>query len=602
MAYSILPMFKVLRKVWMFTPAWSRGQRGLRSSVLLGFCIAVTISRSVGQTSSALTQQKEYLDRIVESATALRMGIEPARIAGWRPIDTGKCGTPLQMEISRLWQQFSPQQKAQLLRVTSRPTLHTSKLSPSGFFRIHYDTTGLDAPALLDQSGQRIEGTYHAFVDSAASAFERSREVEVGILQYPDPPTDGAAGGGPEYDIYVRDLSASRLYGQPVWTGEEPIDTTRLNFTTRSYLEIENDFRGSQTSGLPGLKVTAAHELHHAIQIGNYGIWFDDFYFYELTSTWVEEIVYDEVNDYYFWLPLYFRNVHIPFNRTDALSFTGPERAIWGIYLTERHGPSIMRRTWEEMVNVRSVEALELTLNEFGDSFAQSFADFFLWNFFTGYRASGDSYYDEAADYPTVRILSRIDLSSGTGRIVSTARPLSSQYHQVVLSPDTITLILVNRDIQSAKNHEYIDFDYEFEISTSSQPDTFFKLPNGVNVRFTAADPNLWQTVFLINNAVATGSGTQPDTYPSPFVLNSLDVLVIPLEQVSDDEVTLYVFASDLELVYSKSLQPRRLVDQYVATWDGKNNDGEEVSSGIYFYVIESRKGTRKGKFVVLQK
>ena len=577
-------------------------EKGWKIRMLFASFLAIATVKATSQTLSGSEQQREYLEQIVRSATALRQGADPSLIAEGKLLDTGKCGTPLQVEMSRLWEQFSPQEKLQLLQVTSRPTLQTSKLSASGFFRIHYDTTGIDAPALLDALGQQIEGTSHAYADSVGSAFEQSREVEVNILGYPEPPSDGMIGGGAEYDIYIRNLGFM-IFGQTWWAGEERIDTTRPNFTTQSYIEVDNDYQGYRTAGLLGLRVTAAHELHHAIQVGSYGLWANfEFYFYELSSTWMEEMVYDDINDYYFDLPRYLMNTGIPFNLWDIASgYYGYERSIWGLFLTERHGPIIMRRTWEEMKIVRSLDALERTLNEFGDSFSQSFVEFFLWNFFTGFRASGDRYYDEAANYPLVQIVSSIDLSSGTGRIANTSKPLAAHYHQVLSNRDTVTLVSVNRDIESANMREYSDNDYQYDFSTFNQGSAFLKLPNGIRVRFTVDDPALWQSMYLINNTIATEFEEVSNLYPNPFVLNGLDVLVIPIDDASSGEVTLHIFTSTFELVYSKTLLPTTFLGRIVVTWNGKNNDGVDVSSGIYFYAIESNEGTSKGKFAVIQ-
>ncbi len=76
---------------------------------------------------------------------------------------------------------------------------------------------------------------------------------------------------------------------------------------------------------------------------------------------------------------------------------------------------------------------------------------------------------------------------------------------------------------------------------------------------------------------------------------------MIAMDQPAPDEVTLSIFTSNLELVYSNSLKPHVFLGRSVITWNGKTNDGTDVSSGIYFYVIESQKGTSKGKFAVIQ-
>lgn len=554
------------------------------------------------QNDTASETQTQYRERLIETARLIREGRAVAAEPSGLPVEPGKCGTPIQAEITRLWSQYTPQQKALLFQISARPILQASTLSPSGIFRIHYDSTGVNEPALLDGTGQRIPGSYGAFVDSAAAAFDYSLRVEVDSLGFLSPPGDGTAGGGPEYDVYIRNL-ASGLFGQTVWLGERTTDSTRPNFTSQTYVEIDNDFQGYRTPGLEGLKVTAAHELNHAIQIGNYGLWLDEIYFYELTSTWLEDFVYDGINDYYFEIPRYFDNPGIPFNITDLTKgYAGYERGIWGIFLAKRHGPGIMRRTWERMATSQSVDALDGALNELGDSFAQSFVEFFLWNFYTSFRTDGTKYYNEAADFPAVKILSQQDISGGQGSIAGLARPLSGAYHQAATATDTVTIIAVNRDLQTAKGHQYPDASYSYELLTSDQGDSFLKLQNGVNVRFAAQNTALWQSVYLINNAISVGPSRVPDLFPNPFVLNGIDLLVIPTEPRDSEEVSISIFTSNFELVYSRTARTILYLGRSIITWNGETNTGREVSSGVYFFVLESKAGTSKGKFLVVKK
>ena len=70
--------------------------------------------------------------------------------------------------------------------------------------------------------------------------------------------------------------------------------------TTSSYLEIDNNFTDpgyKQTRGLDALRVTIAHEFHHAIQFGYYAK-FDGSWWQESTSTWMEEVAYPHIDDY----------------------------------------------------------------------------------------------------------------------------------------------------------------------------------------------------------------------------------------------------------------------------------------------------------------
>ncbi len=134
--------------------------------------------------------------------------------------------------------------------------------------------------------------------------------LKLDFLGYLPPPSDNGEGGDNLYDIYVNDFTGLILYGQ-----------TKFDFsdggTGPSFMEIENDFSSYPTKGINAARVTAAHEFHHAIQLGSYIYRASDLYFYEITSTSMEEFVYDSVNDYYNYLENYFNystinHLHIP--------------------------------------------------------------------------------------------------------------------------------------------------------------------------------------------------------------------------------------------------------------------------------------------------
>lgn len=73
-------------------------------------------------------------------------------------------------------------------------------------------------------------------------------------------------------------------------------------------MRIDNSYYESSyyTRGINALKVTLAHEFGHAVQLLSYGLWDEDIWFYEMTSIWLEEAVFDDVNDYYAYIPRFF--------------------------------------------------------------------------------------------------------------------------------------------------------------------------------------------------------------------------------------------------------------------------------------------------------
>ena len=171
--------------------------------------------------------------------------------------------------------------------------IQTSVVSSNGFFRVHYDLTGTNALGYdLNLLLQAIDSVY---------------SFEITYLGYPAPPSDGSAGDDDKYDIYVLNI-LDYGYTQP----EDMVGASKWT----SFMVIDNDFgTGFYTHGIDAARVTVAHEFHHAIQMGNYApinpsepYRSSDRFYYELTSTAFEEFVFDEVNDYYAYMPAYFNH------------------------------------------------------------------------------------------------------------------------------------------------------------------------------------------------------------------------------------------------------------------------------------------------------
>jgi hypothetical protein len=142
-----------------------------------------------------------------------------------------------------------------------------------------------------------------AQVDETIAAMERIYSVEIDQLGYHSPVSDGMAGNpsgllgptGPPglLDVYLADTGRIGAYGYAV-----PEDPNPAHVVSPAYLVLDNDYAGFTSTGTSptGLRqVTAAHEFFHVVQFA-YDSW-DDPWLMESTATWMEERVYDDVND-----------------------------------------------------------------------------------------------------------------------------------------------------------------------------------------------------------------------------------------------------------------------------------------------------------------
>jgi hypothetical protein len=470
----------------------------------------------------------------------------------------------------------------------ARPELSSSIVSPSGFFRIHYDETGPNAP------------TYD--INDLAVAFDSSYNFEVNILGYPAPPSDVNRGGDDKYDVYVLNLGGG-LYGAT--TPETTIGEGRYI----SYIEMDNSFgknEGYNSFGINAARVTAAHEFHHSIQLGGYVFRSEDTYYYELTSTAFEEFVYDEVNDYYAYMPSYFRNTR---NKLEENS--GYNLAAWNIFLQERFndidpllGHRIVKRSWENIVNDRAVVGLAKAITaETNLTFAQLFNEFGDWLYFTDSRAKEGEFFEESRNYPLVRSSYTLQLNN-IESITFVSQPTSINYLTFFDFSggfaDTIVAVISNSDaIGSTTNNsnQNIDLtlsnsDFEDAISVN---DLFF-------TKIESERVDQIQSSYIINNELS-GQPISRETisfsYPQPFYYVRDDVLNIPTHPDPSNKADLNIYSSDMNLVYSGN-ETIIASQNIVVRWNGLDNNGNKLASGIYVYVTKADGKIKKGKIVIL--
>jgi len=153
---------------------------------------------------------------------------------------------------------------------------------------VHYAASGVHAPPPGDANADGVNDWAHL----NAVVMEKVWADEVSTLGYRHPVADHGAsrGEGPDtrLDVYLGDIGGDGYYGYAA--------TDNPNARTGSaYLVLDDDFE--DFPGTPGLlmRVTAAHEFFHVVQFAYDS--FEDGWFMEATATWMEEQVYDTVND-----------------------------------------------------------------------------------------------------------------------------------------------------------------------------------------------------------------------------------------------------------------------------------------------------------------
>ena len=539
----------------------------------------------------------QHLEQLVQSAERLH-GVTQSDKTNSFDAHRGKCGLWLSFEIAQNWKYFSELQKAHLQILLSPQ--QTQKDTVIGRFHIFYDSTGNNEPALLDEYSGRIPNSSRAYVDSVGKYFNYSWDYLVNSLGYEPPPFQS---GNSYYNVYIQELGYN--YGETVF---EPSDLIN-NFNPpryTSYIRIENDFKGFYSEGIAGLKVTSAHELHHAFQIGSYGFWGSEIYIYEITSTWMEDVVYDDVNDYY----CYLRDPYTPRKGQFLLpdvSFTSSDaqvtysRAIWGKFIEKRFSRDVMRKTWEYIRQEHSLQAIDHALTNAGSSFRSAFLEWTIWNYNTGPYSDTARYYTEARNYPTVNFRPTIEYVKVPRSFTDTIEVISSVYHPICvlgsstdncnLGPQVVAIISnLNTSEVSGKK-----MGFSYDISNSGGQG-YTELVNGVFVRLNVPDPQNWISQESVPTIVSDVL-----VYPNPFYPKGLKPLNFRLPPVSQSSANLYIFNSSMDRIATKDLDVISQNFEPKIVWDGHDMKGEIVPTGVYFYVILIDGNRYTGKFAVIK-
>jgi hypothetical protein len=267
--------------------------------------------------------------------------------------ESARCGMPLKKGLRRDWDLLEISTQKVLAKQLAYPALENKRTfnSVAGHFNIHYALTGTDAPPSTDDSG--VIGVPD-WVETVAATFENVY-TSYGSMGYRIAPTVSAA----PYDIYLLDLAPQRYYG--VTTSDQPVYSASYPNAYSSWMEIDNNFTDSVYSPsiyspLQSLQITATHEYHHAIQYG-YNFYFDIWYA-EATSTWIEDELYDDVNQLYNYIPAWFNNSKKSLDLAvgaDAVTVgAGYGRWIFNRYLAEKHTPVMIRNAWEKLASLPS--------------------------------------------------------------------------------------------------------------------------------------------------------------------------------------------------------------------------------------------------------
>jgi hypothetical protein len=315
----------------------------------------------------------------------------PTAAAAASPHDLpNKCGWT---EVMEAYLSAPPGERAKLFY---RPAKQASIVSPAGHFRVHYDTTGSHAVYQPNVDVNPADGVPD-YVNRCAEICDYVWATEVDQMGYLAPPFDGTAGGCNRYDIYMHSYAGA--YGV---TFPEGSSSQYPGYNSViSYFFVDPTYTGfGYTDRTLPLKVTVAHEFMHAVQF-TYNGYMSAWWWGEQQAVWMEDVAYDEVDDYRQYLSGFFSQPHKKL--TTQNGWFEYAACVWPMYLAQQFGNDVNRQILDAAASTAMIYAIDDVLVSHGSSLSQEFQTFTSWNYFTGGRDDGQ-HYEEGQYFPQVPI------------------------------------------------------------------------------------------------------------------------------------------------------------------------------------------------------
>ena len=313
------------------------------------------------------------------------------------------CWTGLVQQVQRRIETFSPAVRREIEELLApRPPgrsapdyIIDSTLYP---LRVHYEKT-----------------SHEALAANVLGYLETSWTVEVEELGFFAPLEDRGMGGSTAFDVYVQNVPGG---GSWVASLHENPDTPWYDVACYMVLDARIDDQPGPTASL--MASYCAHEFNHACQ-GAYD-WAGDASFYEITATFVEDLVYDDVDEYMSLVPDFQRFPEKALDYMDYYYWYEYGACLFFFFLSEHYdggGAELVTRLWEESrqesrwVNEPDFfDAMELVIPDFGgETMEEAFLTFAEWRYFVAGNDDG-LHFSEGALFPLeaeVAIMETVD-------------------------------------------------------------------------------------------------------------------------------------------------------------------------------------------------
>ena len=485
-------------------------------------------------------------------------------------------------------------------------------ISKMNRFRVNYDTSGMYAVDRTDKDKNGIPD----YVDSVCSIFDYVYEVQVIEMGLERPRTDYP--GEPDniyYDVSLIDFSKHNdpSYGYTTENGNYYTDS----YITKSFstITIDNSYSPNKTyidrngitrqlyrtSGMEALKVTAAHEFHHAIQYAT-GISkaSNNDAIYEMMAVSFEMFVYPDIYDYVNYVNRWLRNLEL-YSFGNGLAENGYSFGIFFYMLSEKYGKSIIKDYCNVISEVGlAYKGLDSILVLKNSSLNKEWMEFIEWIYHCGKNAIEGKYFSMASKFETpvpINTLTHYGLNNNslTPYQLTYTRFINYSANPFIMS-DTVELFFTNTDMQ-----QLIDAEMGGNLKTiecnalSSQYENEGSKELFKNFWLLLYSPSESMGYYLVTKPGGEVSGIT-HCYPMPFnkFVNSYLCFPIADDIIIGEKVKLNIYNTSNVLVFSDMIETT--IDNHHRVLKYKP---DILDVGVYIFTISRGSTDLVGKIVI---
>ncbi len=497
-----------------------------------------------------------------------------------------------------------------LLDDDPRPKKQVKSISPFHKFVIHFDTNGTDAVDLFDSNNNNIPD----YVDSVAFYFDYAFQIEVDSMNYNAPPIDSLRGGDNLYDIYIANLvyDDQSLYGFTVT--EDIYENENGVIISNSFITIDNNYsikdsitvngvkkQAYRTVGIDAVKITSAHEFHHAIQFG-YGI--PNEYgslLMEMSSTWMEYNIHNKIYDFTQYVTDLFKDLY-----NNVLTIDDPENGYrWSIFfqfLSKSIDKKIINDIWNDIPrNIDFISSLEKNVLNYDRNIKDVWNEFIPYLYFTSSRSIDSVYFNSGKIMPKMKFdetkyfQDNLKINKELKPYqIWTARIINSSINDKNIESFDIISSFIIDDYKTNKDETYI---FDFNLSNINQYSNKINYSNSLYYDFNKIKDNKKESVLhiFVNDGLNYGDNSFAFTNPNNPNHEKL-FISLPLESRSMEYEYVIYNMEMLQIDKNKS-ETNRYNGYY-----GIEIDNQNINDGIYYYHIYNNNNNYYGKFSILRK